>query len=65
MNYRVIHWKANIRNKSSIRQGMIIPSQHLTDFIETTILIDKLHVKIVRNNEENLFLIDDNDFKQC
>ena len=62
MNYRVVHWKANIKNKSSIKDGTIIPSKHLTDFIENTILLDKLHVKIVRNKEENLFLIDDNNF---
>ena len=65
MNYRVVLWKANIKNKSSLKEWMIFPSQHLTDFIENTILLDKLHVKIVRINEENLFLIDDNNFKQC
>lgn len=65
MNYRVVLWKANIKNKSNLKEGMIFPSQHLTDFIENTILLDKLHVKIVRINEENLFLIDDNNFKQC
>lgn len=65
MKYRVVHWKANIKNKSSLKEGLIIPSKHLTDCIENTILLDKLQVKIVRSGEENLFLIDDNSFKQC